>query len=80
MAEWSKAAVLKTADCENGPGVRIPPSPPKALRYLECKVHVNTIVKLRVRTSAQADMWVWKYRSSSFVEMQLKAKQKFQLI
>ncbi len=28
VAEWSKAAVLKTADPSRGPGVRIPPSPP----------------------------------------------------
>ena len=28
VAEWSKAAVLKTADRASGPGVRIPPSPP----------------------------------------------------
>ena len=28
VAEWSKAAVLKTVDGLNRPGVRIPPSPP----------------------------------------------------
>ncbi len=28
MAEWSNAAVLKTVDGANRPGVRIPPSPP----------------------------------------------------
>ncbi len=28
VAEWSKAAVLKTADRASGPGGRIPPSPP----------------------------------------------------
>ncbi len=33
VAEWSKAAVLKTADPSRGPGVRIPPSPPSALRH-----------------------------------------------
>ena len=29
MAEWFKAAVLKTVDPERDPGVRIPLSPPK---------------------------------------------------
>ena len=28
VAEWSKAAVLKTVDRVSDPGVRIPPSPP----------------------------------------------------
>ena len=28
VAEWSNAAVLKTVDGLNRPGVRIPPSPP----------------------------------------------------
>ncbi len=28
VAEWSNAAVLKTVDGVNRPGVRIPPSPP----------------------------------------------------
>ncbi len=27
VAEWSKAAVLKTAECESAPGVRIPSHP-----------------------------------------------------
>jgi hypothetical protein len=30
MAEWFKAAVLKTVGSERGPGVRIPLSPPSA--------------------------------------------------
>ena len=31
VAEWSNAAVLKTAVRLRGPGVRIPPSPPSSL-------------------------------------------------
>ncbi len=31
MAEWSNAAVLKTADRSRGPGVRIPLSPHNAI-------------------------------------------------
>ena len=33
MAEWFKAAVLKTVDGESYPGVRIPLPPPKYLFY-----------------------------------------------
>ena len=32
VAEWLKAAVLKTAEGESLPGVRIPPPPPKKMR------------------------------------------------
>ncbi len=32
MAEWSMAVVLKTTEPETVPGVRIPLSPPSALR------------------------------------------------
>ena len=35
MAEWFKAAVLKTAERETVPGVRIPLSPPTFARFAE---------------------------------------------
>jgi hypothetical protein len=41
VAEWSNAAVLKTAEPETVPGVRIPPLPPSivGLKKIESLVH-----------------------------------------
>jgi hypothetical protein len=48
VAEWSNAAVLKTAEPETVPGVRIPPLPPSVpgLRTIESLVRSNGLCKI----------------------------------
>jgi hypothetical protein len=36
VAEWSIAAVLKTAVGGSSPWVRIPPCPPDSIEYIDC--------------------------------------------
>ena len=42
VAEWFKAAVLKTVEVERLPGVRIPSSPPIVFRCLSCISHESS--------------------------------------
>jgi hypothetical protein len=50
VAEWSNAAVLKTAEPETVPGVRIPPLPPSVLglKKIEFFVHPNGLCKIMI--------------------------------
>lgn len=65
LAEWSKAAVLKTVGPVRGPGVRIPHSPLIAVRGT-CQIHIlvqvggsnpnnNCTIKLGGRTLIRED-------------------------
>src|SRR5688572_28786338 len=55
MAEWFKAAVLKTVGSETGPGVRIPLSPPIfANRSLRSRLQVASHAKF-VRRGAKRE-------------------------
>ncbi len=54
MAEWFKAAVLKTVGSERGPGVRIPLSPPVP-RFRHWR-RERAILASRARFESRAEM------------------------
>ena len=56
MAEWFKAAVLKTVGSETGPGVRIPLSPPAFARFPRASARPTLWVGLLVAVLATASL------------------------
>jgi hypothetical protein len=56
MAEWLKAAVLKTAVRETVPGVRIPLSPPVNSRLMSDLRHVTGWDRTARKSAAQAGL------------------------